>query len=254
MMNALSALAALLYAFAAVAIWHGQAKHWATARAWAWLCAASALHILALLQVLSFNFTASLSWVAALMAMLSGATLARLGECFLPLLAITAALIMLCVHAIFPGHSSDIAGWQIHLHAALALLAYATLSLAGLQATLLLYVERKLRHRASVSGLISPLSRLERHLFQLTATGFGLLTLTLLSGTLFISDWFAQHIVHKTVLTLAAWMIFGVLLIGHWRFGWRGKRAAWFTLIGMGTLLTAFFGSKLVLELILRRA
>lgn len=97
------------------------------------------------------------------------------------------------------------------------------------------------------------LSRLERQLFELIAVGFGLLTLTLLSGTLFISNWFAQHLVHKTVLTIAAWLVFATLLIGHWRFGRRGKQAAYGTLAGMSLLLLAFFGSKLVLEVILKR-
>jgi ABC-type uncharacterized transport system permease subunit len=59
--------------------------------------------------------------------------------------------------------------------------------------------------------------------------------------------------VHKTVLSIVAWIVFGVLLWGRWRYGWRGTRAVNLTLIGMGVLLLAFFGTKLVLELILHR-
>ncbi|MCB1564805.1 MAG: cytochrome c biogenesis protein CcsA, partial [Xanthomonadales bacterium] len=64
---------------------------------------------------------------------------------------------------------------------------------------------------------------------------------------------FAQHLVHKTVLSLLAWAAFGVLLFGRWRFGWRGKRAVRWTLLAMLLLLLAFFGSKFVLEVILQR-
>ena len=59
---------------------------------------------------------------------------------------------------------------------------------------------------------------------------------------LFVDNLFAQHLVHKTVLSIAAWIVFGVLLFGRWRWGWRGRRAVQLTLIGMVVLLLAFFG------------
>jgi ABC-type uncharacterized transport system permease subunit len=210
----------------------------------------------------SVNFFASLSWVSALMAAFASVTLLRAGERFLPLLSYLAAIVSILVVLIMPTPARTLDGWQIQLHASVALLAYASLSLAGAQAMLLLISERRLKSRrgtpqkpwlARLFEWLPPLSRLERQLFQLIGVGFLFLTLTLLSGTLFITDWFAQHLVHKTVLTLAAWVTFGVLLLGHWRFGWRGRQAAIATLVGMGLLLLAFFGTKLVLELILRR-
>jgi ABC-type uncharacterized transport system permease subunit len=63
----------------------------------------------------------------------------------------------------------------------------------------------------------------------------------------------AQHLVHKTVLTIIAWVVYGVLVYGRWRFGWRGRTAVRWTLTGMGVLLLAFFGSKFVLEILLGR-
>jgi ABC-type uncharacterized transport system permease subunit len=90
-------------------------------------------------------------------------------------------------------------------------------------------------------------------MFRVIAAGFVLLTLTLLSGVLFVDDLFAQHLVHKTVLSIAAWIVFGILLFGRWRWGWRGRRAVRLTLAGMAILLLAFFGSKFVLEVILHR-
>jgi ABC-type uncharacterized transport system permease subunit len=84
-------------------------------------------------------------------------------------------------------------------------------------------------------------------------TGIVFLTLSLASGFLFIEDLFAQHLVHKTVLSILAWIIFTGLLIGRSRYGWRGQTAIRWTLIGFALLLLAYFGSKLVLELILHR-
>ena len=213
------------------------------------------------------NFYASLSWVSALMAALASATLLRLGERFLPLLSFVIAALSISLHLLVTGAVRQLDGWQIQLHASVALLAYAALSLAGAQAVLLLVVERRLRNpqRSTLppnawnnfwrkfGSWLPPLSRLERQLFQLIGVGFLLLTLTLLSGGLFISNWFAQHLVHKTVLTIAAWLVFGTLLLGNWRFGWRGRQAGIATLVGMLLLALAFFGSKFVLEVILKR-
>jgi ABC-type uncharacterized transport system permease subunit len=43
-------------------------------------------------------------------------------------------------------------------------------------------------------------------------------------------------------------------LIGRIRWGWRGARAVHWTLGAMALLALAFFGSKLVLELLLQKA
>ncbi len=64
---------------------------------------------------------------------------------------------------------------------------------------------------------------------------------------------FAQHLMHKTVLTLVSWVVFAILLAGRYVRGWRGRTAIRFTLSGFAVLLVAFFGSQLVLEFILKR-
>jgi ABC-type uncharacterized transport system permease subunit len=146
--------------------------------------------------------------------------------------------------------------WQIKLHASFALLAYSVLSIAALLAILLALQERALRRHRLDSGLIRalpPLTMTESLLFRLIAVGFVFLTLTLVSGVLFVDDLFSQHLVHKTLLSIASWLVFGWLLLGRWRWGWRGGRAVRLTLIGMAVLLLAFFGSKFVLELVLQR-
>ena len=112
-----------------------------------------------------------------------------------------------------------------------------------------------MRHRQPGGFLrgIPPLTAIESLLFQMIGAGFVLLSITLFSGLLFLKDIFAQHLVHKTVLSFIAWGVFGVLLWGRWRFGWRGRTAIRWTLSGFAFLALAYFGSKLVLELILQR-
>lgn len=146
----------------------------------------------------------------------------------------------------------DPPGWQIEAHILLSVLAYGLLALAAFQAILLAIQDYRLR-RHKPGGLLRalpPLAVMEGLLFQTLAAGFAMLSLALFSGMVFISDLFAQHLAHKTVLSIFAWIVFAVLLWGRWRFGWRGRTAIRWTLGGFTLLVLAYFGSKLVLETI----
>ena len=70
---------------------------------------------------------------------------------------------------------------------------------------------------------------------------------------LFVENLFAQHLMHKTVLSILSWLAFGALLVGRRRYGWRGATAVRWTLAAMALLVLAYFGSKAVLELVLHR-
>lgn len=202
------------------------------------------------------HFFAALSLVglalAAMTAVLSlRRPVAALGIAVFPLAAVCVVMYAM----ISPANRGGSLDWQIQLHAGLALLAYATLSLAALVAVMLWWQERALRRRqlASLLRAFPPLTQLEALLFRLIGAGFALLTLALLSGAVFVQNLFAQHLVHKTVLSLLAWTTFGALLFGRLRYGWRGRRAVRLTLTAMVLLGLAFFGSKFVLELVLGR-
>jgi ABC-type uncharacterized transport system permease subunit len=145
--------------------------------------------------------------------------------------------------------------WPLDMHIVTSMLAYSLLGVAALQAAVLYLQERRLREgkAGGVLAALPPLQEMERFMFQLIAAGFALLTLSLLTGLFFVQDFMSQHLVHKAVLSLLAWAVFAVLLWGRWKFGWRGRLAVRWTLIGFGSLLLAYFGSKLVLELILGR-
>ena len=134
-----------------------------------------------------------------------------------------------------------------------SLLAFALFTLAALQALVLSYQDHRL-HNHQLTGWVShlpPLQFMESFLFQLIGVGFVLLSLSLLTGWLFVDDIFAQKLAHKTILSVIAWVIFGTLLIGRFIAGWRGRTAVRLTLVGFSLLALAYFGSKLVLEIIL---
>ena len=140
-------------------------------------------------------------------------------------------------------------------HVLISILAYATLTIATIQAVLLAVQDRRL-HRHRVTGLLGalpPIETLESLLFQIIGVGFALLTVSLATGFVFVENLFAQHLVHKTVLSITAWIVFGALLAGRVLRGWRGRTALRWTVAGFVVLMLAYFGSKLVLELILNK-
>jgi ABC-type uncharacterized transport system permease subunit len=150
---------------------------------------------------------------------------------------------------------TESSSWQLDTHILTSLLAYSILGLAVIQAVLLAIQDRHL-HNRQPGGFIRalpPLQVMEALLFQMIAAGYALLTLALVTGILFLEDIFAQHLVHKTVLSIIAWVVFGILLWGRWRFGWRGRVAIRWTIGGFIFLMLAYFGSKFVLELVLNR-
>ncbi|HME39361.1 MAG TPA: cytochrome c biogenesis protein CcsA [Steroidobacteraceae bacterium] len=156
------------------------------------------------------------------------------------------------------GHSAAEAtapGWELTAHILLSMGAAALLFAAAVTAVLLVFLESRLRTRriAHLPNALPPLDALERVMFRLIGAGFGLLTLALFTGFVFVTNLFTQNLVQKTALSLIAWLIFGVLLIGRIRFGWRGRSAVQWTLSGFGVLAVAYFGVKFVLEYVFGR-
>ena len=226
---------------------------------------AALLHALLLAQIILqpggmnlgfFNALSLAGWLIAVILLLL-ATLRpveNLGIVLLPFSAITILLALF-----FPSQrmldDSMALPWPLEVHIVTSIIAYALLAMAAVQALLLAVQDNRLRHHHPGGFLrgIPPLTTMESLLFQMITAGFIALSLALLSGLLFLEDIFAQHLVHKTTLSVTAWLVFGVLLWGRWHFGWRGRIAIRWTLGGFIILMLAYFGSKLVLELILQR-
>lgn len=201
-----------------------------------------------------FNALALTSWTVIALLLISSLTkpVDNLGLILLPVAALTVGLEARFGEVAF---MSPEAGWQLKIHVLLSMLAYSLLTLGAVQSVLLAIQDHQLRSRQPggfVRGL-PPLQTMESLLFEMIAAGFILLTLALISGFAFLQNMFAQHLVHKTVLSTLAWLVFGGLLLGRFRYGWRGRTAIIWTLSGFVILILAYFGSKAVLELMLQR-
>lgn len=220
----------------------------------------SAYLLLILRQHSGFNFsffnTAALVALFIVLLLLFAALdkpVEKLGIAIFPLSAI-----LLTLDMILPDrpHQLGTHNWQMSLHILSSIVAFSLLNIGAIQAVLLAIQDQQLRshHPKRLILALPPLQAMETLLFQMLAAGLFFLSVSLVTGFIFIEDLFAQHLVHKTVLAIFAWIIFSALLFGRLRYGWRGNVAIQWTLIGFVLLLLAYFGSKLVLELILERA
>jgi len=145
---------------------------------------------------------------------------------------------------------------HITAHIFTSVIAFGVLSIAGVYALFVALIDHLLR-KHSLNRLVQTLpalDTLEKLLFLLIKVGFSVLTISLLTGLVYVDDLFGQHLGHKTILSIFAWLVFALLLWGRWRRGWRGRVAVRMTLAGIGLLLLAYFGSKLILEIILERS
>lgn len=145
--------------------------------------------------------------------------------------------------------------WELAAHIILSTTAYALLTIAAALVIALMLLDRRLRRREPLGWLsiLPSVEALESATFQALGAGFAILTLALFSGFIFVDDLFAQDLSRKTILSCLAWIVFAILLFGRWRFGWRGRTAARWTLSGFSLLVLAYFGSRIVLESILGR-
>jgi ABC-type uncharacterized transport system permease subunit len=283
----LHAVAAILYAALAVHFWRtrwrASAPHTPGIARWerAAILVPFALHTWLLYHELfaapglRFGFGQALSvtlWLAVLIYWFESryVNLEGMQALVLPVAAVCVLLPGLFPGLAAPAYSASVA---FRAHLLLAMLAYSLFMIGALHALLMALLERRLHGRRRDPGAaadgpgqgsplagplasLPPLLSLERLLFRILAGGFVLLTLTLATGVLFSEEIFgkALRFNHKTVFAILSWLIFGGLLVGRWRYGWRGRKALRWTLAGFVALLLAYVGSRFVLEVVLGRS
>ena len=202
-----------------------------------------------------FNALSLLGWTISLMLVFGAMfePVLNIGVAMFPGTAITILLMLL-----FPADQvvQLQGGWPIQAHVLLSFLSYSLFALAAVQVILLTLQDRALKKHQAAGFIRSlpPLQTMEALLFQMLLLGFILLSLSLLTGAFYIEDMFAQHLLHKTILSLVSWLVFGILLWGRWRFGWRGQKALAWTLGGFIALGLAYPVTKFILEVVLHRS
>ncbi len=226
---------------------------------WAIAVAAALVHALMLINstfkssginLAFFNSLSVTTWFTVTITLLLnvGRPVINLGLILFPMSAIT-----LLLSIIFTNSNTGTIEPELQWHVLISVIAYALLTIAAGQSVLVSLQDKRLHsHRpGGFLRALPPLAVMETVLFQLLVATFLTLSLALVTGIIFLDDIFAQRLVHKTVLSIGAWLILAVLLIGQLRWGWRGQKAAAMTIGAFTFLLLGYFGSKFVIELIL---
>ncbi|MGL4475363.1 MAG: cytochrome C assembly family protein [Shewanella sp.] len=142
---------------------------------------------------------------------------------------------------------------EMLIHVVLSLMAYSTLMIAALYAIQLYFIQQKLKQKQfMLNKALPPLLTVEKQLYHLVFIGMILLSLSLATGFVFLDDMFAEGKGHKAILSMLAWIVYAVMLWQDYRVGCRIKTAVIYTLSGAGLLTLAYFGARIVKELIIR--
>lgn len=213
----------------------------------------STLLVSGMIQFSLLNTLSICVWLTTLVILMSAITkpLHNLFTIFMP-----AGAALLVIGGIAPqlAEPRPYSGGMV-VHIFIALLSASIMLITTLQAALVDIQTTHLRHHRLENRLLNalpPLQSMERLMFEWLMVGFLLLTASIITGGFFIENLFAQHLIHKTALTIIAWFFFAALIFGHFYLGWRGQRASRLIYIGFGFLFFAFAGSKFVLEYLIK--
>jgi ABC-type transport system involved in cytochrome c biogenesis permease subunit len=143
--------------------------------------------------------------------------------------------------ALVPVLKSDV----VVLHVTVILISVACFFVAGGAALIYLIEERELkrRHTRPVFGRLPSLATLERLVYHAILFGLPFLTMGIVAGVIRAEHWGVKHWYADLtpILAVIVWGLYTTFVYGHMRAGWRGRRAAYFALVGLALLLIIRF-------------
>jgi cytochrome c-type biogenesis protein CcsB len=144
------------------------------------------------------------------------------------------------------------------LHVGTAIISYGSFAVAAGLAVMYLLAERQqqghLTQASQQGGLgdshVLPDAEVCDYLnYRLSAFGYLMLTLVIITGAIWAKSAWSRYWGWdpKETWSLITWLIYSAYL--HLRFnrGWRGKRAAWFSVIGFACVIFTFIGVNILL-------
>lgn len=135
----------------------------------------------------------------------------------------------------------------LYIHTPLVFLGYAALFIAFVAAIMYLIQERELKskHPARFNSRLPSLEVCDDLAYKSLAIGFPLITLGIISGALWAQEvWGAWAGDMKVLFSFLTWFVY--LLLIHYRLiaGWRGKKAAYLSIVGFIGVLVTFLGAN----------
>jgi len=179
--------------------------------------------------------------VALFLALQLWRPLRAVGAFYLPLVTAVAAGV-----AALAGQSAiDTRGRSIIvvIHGGTALLGFAAFALAAAVAVMFLIQDGLLKRHSTgrLGAALSSVSQLEGLTYVIVGFGFISLTISLGLGIYIagqtVGEWATQH---TALLSIATWLVFAVLFHVRLTSAWRGRKAAWLTVVGFAVVAAVF--------------
>jgi ABC-type uncharacterized transport system permease subunit len=146
-------------------------------------------------------------------------------------------------------------GAWVSVHIAIAVTTYALVTIAAIAALAAFLQERALKRKRpnDLTRLLPSIADCDRLLVGLLQVGESVLALGLVTGMAVQYRETGQIMVlnHKTILTIAAFVVIGGLLICHYGSGVRGRLAARIVLLAYLLLTLGYPGVKFVTDVLM---
>jgi len=166
------------------------------------------------------------------------------------------AVVFMLSSSLLPSHiilknESFRSGWVI-VHVASLFLANAMFALAFSLGVMYLLQERYIKKKnfGFLYERLPSLERIDSIAHYCLMSGFPLMTAGLITGFAYAavvwhSPWSWDP---KEILSLVTWIIYAVLVHERLAVGWRGRRAAWLSILGFSATLLTFVAASLLLS------
>jgi ABC-type uncharacterized transport system permease subunit len=203
-----------------------------------------------------------LSIGATLIAYAGFAVLRRPVAGLLPLLApyllavaILATILDIDLPPVGPAYGGDAPKLWVAVHIIVSLTTYALVTLAALSGLAVILRERSLKTKreSSFVAVLPPMREAESLQFRALVAAQIVLGLGILSGMALeiAATGAGLSFDHKTVLSIVAFIVLGILLISHAKAGIRGRRASRFALAAYLLITLAYPGVKAVHQILI---
>ena len=144
--------------------------------------------------------------------------------------------------------TDGVAVWLFPVHTTLLLFAYAAFFVAFVASVMYLWQERALKLKAfgAFFHRLPSLTTVDDIGTTAAGVGFTLLSLGIITGVVWSSARTGQfwHNDPKEVFALLTWLLYLTMI--HYRAQWRGRKAAWFGVVGFALVVFTFLGTRLM--------
>ena len=177
--------------------------------------------------------------------------LPTLGAFISPMLVVFTLWSLATTHTISP-QPPILRSFWLPLHVLLSFAGNAFLVL-GCIISIMYLLQEHLIKKKQIKGIfrnLPALQKLDESSYLCLRCGFPLLTLGIISGSVWASFAWGSHWSWdpKETWSLITWLLFAALLHGRMNSGWRGRKASLLTIIGFAAIMFTFLGVNLMLS------